>query len=191
MSEVKNKKSKKEEGELLSTQGPTPEDKTEEKPLVIVSRKEWGAAPPNFPGLQPLKRPAMTVMLRYFTGRDVCHTAEECIPVMRDIQRRDQDNNLVDISHNFLVGPDGTVFEGRGWTVSESPDLDMLRIGKQLRQPQTVQQYIINLAYIGNWEGEEAVSDVMKNSLKAIINHGVDCQQIAEKHKVMSMHEIF
>ncbi|KAK2146721.1 hypothetical protein LSH36_586g01011 [Paralvinella palmiformis] len=46
-----------------------------------------------------------------------CYTLDDCSAVVRAIQRMHMDSNgWDDIGYNFLVGEDGRVYEGRGWT---------------------------------------------------------------------------
>lgn len=78
--------------------------------MRFVSRAEWGAAAAR--GSTPLQpqRVGMFV-LHHTTGR------YSGAGTVRSIQRchMGPDRGWSDIGYNFLVAPDGTVFEGRGW----------------------------------------------------------------------------
>jgi hypothetical protein len=78
--------------------------------MRIVPRAEWGAAPARS---QTVLQPSRVVafVLHHTTGsyRDAS--------TVRAIQAFHQgpERGWADIGYNFLVAPDGTVFEGRGW----------------------------------------------------------------------------
>ena len=79
--------------------------------MDIVSRDEWGAAPRRSATRLARDR-VKKVVVHHTTGtyRDAS--------TVRAIQRFHQvDRNWADIGYNFLVAPDGTIYEGRGWLV--------------------------------------------------------------------------
>ncbi|CAJ1065885.1 peptidoglycan-recognition protein SC2-like [Xyrichtys novacula] len=83
--------------------------------VTIVSRDQWGAVPPK--KVTALKGLAKRVIIHH-TALPSCKDLEECNKRLASIQRGHMtDKKFDDIGYNFLVGADGTVFEGRGWGV--------------------------------------------------------------------------
>jgi hypothetical protein len=81
--------------------------------VKIVSRAEWGAAPAKSrTALIPEK--VTRLVLHHTTGR---YSGPQTV---RQIQAFHQgpERNWACIGYNFLVAPDGTIFEGRGWGLS-------------------------------------------------------------------------
>ena len=78
--------------------------------MRIVSRAEWGAAPAR--STTPLS-PAMVnlFVLHHTTG------SFRGARTVRSIQQFHQgpERKWADIGYNFLVAPDGVIYEGRGW----------------------------------------------------------------------------
>jgi hypothetical protein len=92
---------------------------------TIVSRADWGARPARGDlGLSPGSHSAY--MVAHHQGldpaaRDYDRAIELVLSdepqTLRAIQRYHQDGpeQALDIEYNWLVGPSGTIFEGRGW----------------------------------------------------------------------------
>ncbi|KAF3692979.1 Peptidoglycan-recognition protein SC2 [Channa argus] len=81
----------------------------------IVSRLEWGAAAPE--QKEKLKAPAWRVIIHH-TALPRCKGLTEGKDQLVCIQRMHmKGRGFDDIGYNFLVGGDGTLFEGRGWGV--------------------------------------------------------------------------
>jgi hypothetical protein len=78
--------------------------------MRIVPRAEWGAAPARS---QTVLQPSRVVafVLHHTTGR---YAGPQTV---RQIQQFHQgpERGWADIGYNFLIAPDGTIFEGRGW----------------------------------------------------------------------------
>ncbi|XP_074075319.1 peptidoglycan recognition protein 1 [Macrotis lagotis] len=80
----------------------------------IVSRLEWGGLPSRC--LKPLNLPVEYVVVSHTAGRS-CFSPAECEQQMRYIQADHvQFQGLCDIAYNFLIGEDGQIYEGRGWS---------------------------------------------------------------------------
>ncbi|XP_026231734.1 peptidoglycan recognition protein 5 [Anabas testudineus] len=87
-----------------------------EQKVKIVSRPQWGAAAPQ--QKERLKGSAQRVIIHH-TAFPSCTSLTECKDQLISIQRLHmQERGFDDIGYNFLVGRDGTVFEGRGWGVA-------------------------------------------------------------------------
>ncbi|XP_076591601.1 LOW QUALITY PROTEIN: peptidoglycan recognition protein 5 [Chaetodon auriga] len=81
----------------------------------IVSRAQWGAVAPR--QKETLKGTAQRVVIHH-TALPECTGLKECSDRLVSIQREHMTGKgFDDIGYNFLVGRDGTVFEGRGWGV--------------------------------------------------------------------------
>ncbi|XP_027701851.1 peptidoglycan recognition protein 1-like [Vombatus ursinus] len=82
----------------------------------IVSRAEWGALPSRC--LKPLNLPVDFVVVSH-TGGNPCLSPSDCEQQIRNIQVNDVHiQRLCDISYNFLIGEDGLIYEGRGWSTT-------------------------------------------------------------------------
>ncbi|XP_033730051.1 peptidoglycan-recognition protein SC2-like [Pecten maximus] len=87
-----------------------------EEELNIITRDSWGAK-------QPRKRVSMITPVDYFIihhsagflDNRACDNLLDCIEEVKDIQKEHMDNGYVDIGYHYLIGGDGSVFEGRGW----------------------------------------------------------------------------
>jgi hypothetical protein len=110
----------------------------------IVGRGEWGATPAR--SVTALHASRVTAfVLHHTTG------AYRDASTVRAIQRFHMvDRGWADIGYNFLVGPDGTIFEGRGWAVQ----------GAHARGHNAAS---IGVAYIG--DGRLPVPDIAKRSI--------------------------
>ncbi|XP_054259148.1 peptidoglycan recognition protein 1-like [Macrosteles quadrilineatus] len=82
-------------------------------PFRMVKRGDWRAQPPEFTE----KMPHPIELLRYVmnTGTPKCNGDQECIPMIQKIQQQHLEMGFGDIRYNFMLGDDGTIYEGRGW----------------------------------------------------------------------------
>uniref|UniRef100_A0A1L8E2U6 Putative peptidoglycan recognition protein lc n=1 Tax=Nyssomyia neivai TaxID=330878 RepID=A0A1L8E2U6_9DIPT len=82
--------------------------------LRLVSRSEWIAQPPN-EEIVNLTLPAHRVIIAH-TATEDCETQASCVYRVRFIQTFHlESRGWDDIGYNFLVGGDGSAYEGRGW----------------------------------------------------------------------------
>ncbi|XP_028275234.1 peptidoglycan recognition protein 5 [Parambassis ranga] len=126
----------------------------------IVSRQQWGAAAPR--QKQTLKGPAQRVIIHH-TATPSCKGLAECKSHIVSIQRGHMnERNFDDIGYNFLVGENGTVFEGRGWGV----------VGAHAKGHNSDS---LGIAFLGNFNNDtpsrEAISAV-KQLLKSGVSRG-------------------
>lgn len=82
--------------------------------MQIISRDQWGATAPN-KALQgwPSGQPSSWTL--HYEGVDVAIDEGDYAPRVRNIQAYHQRTGYSDIAYNFVVAPNGQVFEGRGW----------------------------------------------------------------------------
>ncbi|XP_054257976.1 peptidoglycan-recognition protein LF-like isoform X2 [Macrosteles quadrilineatus] len=84
------------------------------KPVNFIYRHVWGAQLPKW--IKALDLPISKVAVS-FTETDPCHTQDECMALVRKLQGEHlQDEKEPDIKYNFLIGGDGQIYEGRGYT---------------------------------------------------------------------------
>ncbi|CAH1169624.1 unnamed protein product [Phaedon cochleariae] len=78
----------------------------------IYSKKQWGGAEPK--SVRPLPLPIGLVIISH-SVTSACDNFDSCSRIVRGIQKDHFDINLSDVCYNFLIGGDGSIFEGRGW----------------------------------------------------------------------------
>ncbi|XP_075998708.1 peptidoglycan recognition protein 5 [Genypterus blacodes] len=83
--------------------------------VKVVSRLQWGAVAPK--PWETLKGSAQRVIIHH-TALAHCRGLSDCKQQLLSIQATHmKERGFADIGYNFLVGGDGTVYEGRGWGV--------------------------------------------------------------------------
>lgn len=83
--------------------------------VKMILRREWLAQPPKQP-LDNLTTPVPMVVI-WHSATENCTDQSSCTLLVKSIQRFHMlSQNWWDIGYNFLVGGDGYVYEGRGWT---------------------------------------------------------------------------
>nr|BBK26515.1 peptidoglycan recognition protein 16 [Nephotettix cincticeps] len=130
------------------------EEKKEEAPAVdksataaalqrMVTRDAWGAAASL--EMETLVTPVSNIICTY-TGTGTCSTQEECSQILKDLQQNHmQEQKMTDILYNFVIGGDGKIYEGRGWTTYAPPALK----GKRYSG---LDKKSINVAMIGDYK---------------------------------------
>lgn len=80
----------------------------------IISRSQWGARNPKH--VTAMHVPVHEFFIHH-TESPSCSSQSECSARVRGIQNYHMDSRgWSDIGYSFLVGEDGNVYEGRGWT---------------------------------------------------------------------------
>ncbi|XP_054260575.1 peptidoglycan-recognition protein 2-like [Macrosteles quadrilineatus] len=177
----------KEDLEVLDKMTKIPHERSEyndELTFSFCPRELWGAMDPD-PRLpmRKVKFPASHVRF-VDTGTDECYTPHDCFRLLQRLQKDHMEKeNLPDIKYNFMVGADGTIYEGRGWT----NDAD--RAPKYNR----LQTKCIDIAFIGNKKDESRhVPDNPFPSKKSEMHgsawagYGIEIKQVAEDHEMMT-----
>ncbi|XP_069118480.1 peptidoglycan-recognition protein SB1-like [Argopecten irradians] len=81
--------------------------------LHIISRDSWGARSPREP-LNTLGSQLSFFIIHHAAGYS-CTDLTSCLQQMKEVQKEQQyKKNFSDIAYHYLIGGDGTVFEGRG-----------------------------------------------------------------------------
>uniref|UniRef100_A0A8D1VXX1 Peptidoglycan recognition protein 4 n=2 Tax=Sus scrofa TaxID=9823 RepID=A0A8D1VXX1_PIG len=81
---------------------------------TVVSRKEWGADTVGC--CAPLALPVDYLIMHHVPGLE-CHNQTRCSQRLRELRAHHVRNGWCDVAYNFLVGDDGRVYEGVGWTM--------------------------------------------------------------------------
>ncbi|XP_053984942.1 peptidoglycan-recognition protein SC2-like [Hylaeus volcanicus] len=83
---------------------------------TIISRSEWGATPSTQP-IKSLRVDPPKYIIIHHSHTDGCTTQAICQARVRSFQNYHMnEKNWDDIGYNFLVGEDGNIYEGRGWS---------------------------------------------------------------------------
>jgi N-acetylmuramoyl-L-alanine amidase len=112
--------------------------------------------------------PVPNVVIHH-TEMGECYTVQDCIIVMRSIQDFHMDGNgWSDIGYSFLIGGDGTVFQGRGWdrVGAHAPGYNDKSIG---------------ISLIGNFM-VELPPDVEMEAAKSMIECGIELGYISPEY---------
>ncbi|XP_075042489.1 peptidoglycan recognition protein 1-like [Mixophyes fleayi] len=81
---------------------------------TIITRAQWGGRNPTC--RSKLSTPVPNVVIHHTEG-GFCNSRATCSAQMRNIQTYHmKTRGWCDIGYNFLIGEDGQVYEGRGWT---------------------------------------------------------------------------
>ncbi|XP_026851310.2 peptidoglycan recognition protein 5 [Electrophorus electricus] len=93
-----------------------PKGKENESSTVnIVSRSHWNAMEPR--SKDKMQGLAQQVIIHH-TALWSCRQSQEYISQLTYIQKMHvEERGFEDIGYNFLLGQDGTVYEGRGWGI--------------------------------------------------------------------------
>jgi len=140
----------------------------------IVSREEWVASP----GLtsQLGVHPASHVLLHH-SSTPTCDSLVNCAALVRSIQRHHMTRQRYgDIGYNFLVGEDGNVYEGVGWS-------------RQGTHDDRLNSRSIGICIIGDytsWLPNEAALNAVQN----LIECGVETGQLSPRYKILSHKQI-
>ncbi|XP_058803321.1 peptidoglycan-recognition protein 1-like [Phymastichus coffea] len=103
----------------------------------IIERAQWGARSPA--SLNYLVTPLLYAVIHH-TVTPECNRFSECADIVRSIQNHHMnDLGWDDIGYSFMVGGDGNVYEGTGWSTEGAHTLGYNRKS-------------IGIAFIGNFQ---------------------------------------
>ncbi|KAM4695937.1 peptidoglycan-recognition protein SC2-like [Rhinophrynus dorsalis] len=127
---------------------------------TILTKSQWGGRAPTC--RTAMSTPVTYVIIHHTAGAS-CTTQSTCITQVKNIQSYHMNTNgWCDIGYSFLVGEDGNVYEGRGWTTvgAHAPDYNSISIGISVigtftsRNPNTAAQNAVkNLISCGVSKG--------------------------------------
>ncbi|KAM3875326.1 peptidoglycan recognition protein 5 [Diretmus argenteus] len=125
--------------------------------VTVVSRLQWEAVAPRCRAT--LKGSAQRVVIHH-TALKNCNGFRECVEQLVNIQTMHMtERDFDDIGYNFLVGGDGTVYEGRGWGV----------IGAHSKGNN---HDSVGIALMGNFNNDTPSPEAM-SSVKQLLRSGV------------------
>lgn len=123
----------------------------------IVSRKGWGAVSPKHDATKISLAHRVVI---HHTANPSCKNQKEYFARLLSIQRvHMSERNFDDIGYNFLVGGDGTVYEGRGWGVKGAHAKDN-------------NDDSLGIAFMGHFENGMPSSEAM-SAVKQLLQLGV------------------
>jgi len=119
--------------------------------MRVVSRREWGAKPAK--ATTPLQPARVTMFVLHHTTGSYRGASARTV---RQIQAFHQgpERGWSDVGYNFLIGDDGTVYEGRGWGF----------VGAHARGENSRS---IGVAYVG--DGSRPVPDAAKRAIVELL----------------------
>ncbi|XP_062329062.1 peptidoglycan recognition protein 5 [Osmerus eperlanus] len=125
--------------------------------VTVVPRRQWGAVSPRC--RNTLKGPAQRAVIHH-TALSYCESPCECVAELTRIQTMHmQDRDFDDIGYNFLVGGDGTVYEGRGWGI----------VGAHAKENN---HDSVGIALLGNFN-IDSPSPAALSSVRQLLLHGI------------------
>ncbi|KAB0797681.1 hypothetical protein PPYR_08674 [Photinus pyralis] len=137
----------------------------------IISRSEWGARSSWKPPQTLEENPAPNVIIHHSTGPS-CENEHSCKSRVKSFQNYHMDTNRWnDIGYNFLIGGDGSVYEGRGW-------------GKSGAHTRNYNNKSIGICVIGNYQSTSP-NDSALAALKTLIQEGVAKGHIKRDYKLL------
>ncbi|XP_055686888.1 peptidoglycan-recognition protein LF-like [Lutzomyia longipalpis] len=165
--ELSDSESEEEESTTIDIEHSPPTD--DEHLLRIVSRNEWEARPElNEP--VHLHLPTKRVILAH-TATDNCTTLVDCIKIVKDLQKFHMDTHgWDDIGYNFLVGGDGSAYEGRGWE-------------KQGAHTKNYNVNAIGIAFIGTFNKVTPPEEQLR-AFRNLLQWGIDSKKLDEMYKL-------
>ncbi|KPP63842.1 hypothetical protein Z043_117865 [Scleropages formosus] len=145
-----------------------------EKCLTLVSRNQWGALVPLCK--ETLQYPAELAIIHH-TALWSCHGSQDHLTQLRHIQKLHmQDRGFDDIGYNFLIGRDGTVYEGRGWGV----------VGAHAKGHN---HNSVGIAFMGNFN-DEAPSSAALSSTQQLLLSGVVLGQLHHNYTLLGHRDV-
>lgn len=143
----------------------------------FYARKVWGARTPL--SQLRLKTPVDYVVISHTAGR-FCYLKNDCMSLVRDIQADHLSLTppLADIAYSFLVGGDGNIYEGRGWTTRTASG--GFANGRS-----------ININFIGSFENLDQPTYPQTEAVKALIEYGVNHTYIAKDYSLVAANSTY
>ncbi|XP_035736229.1 peptidoglycan-recognition protein SA-like [Vespa mandarinia] len=140
----------------------------------ILSKAAWGGKTEK--GINFLIIPLLYVIIHH-TVTPECTTRKECSARVQSIQSYHMDTlGWHDIGFSFLIGGDGNIYEGTGWT-------------KEGAHTYGYNKKSVGIAFIGNFEDKDA-SDKMLNAAHKLIRCGVSQGVLRENVRVIAARQV-
>ncbi|XP_054260251.1 peptidoglycan recognition protein 1-like [Macrosteles quadrilineatus] len=143
--------------------------------ITMVTRDEWGARQPK--QTLPLTLPVQHVICS-LTRTQPCFSLQSCKHFVKRFQKYHQAvKKRLDIPYNFLLAPDGTVFEGRGWH-------NYTEFKYWLPKGHTIKD-AVHIALIGDYKDQNIpIPRPMLEAMKYLILFGIKKHFIDENYEL-------
>ncbi|KAJ8675245.1 hypothetical protein QAD02_011031 [Eretmocerus hayati] len=146
----------------------------------IVSRSEWQAKQPKNVPIKLESNPPNLIVISHTDlahGGSYCVTKKSCSRMVRKLQTIHQDyQGYDDIAYNFLIGGDGTIYEGRGWDV-------------QGTHTKNFNSKSLGIALIGDFESRPPYAEQV-NGLKMFLKYAVEENKLDKGYKLIGQSEV-
>lgn len=149
----------------------TNSDTLDIQPPRIVNRRGWLAQPP-FAEYEDRKEPAKFVIIAHSATEDATTQSDNILLVRLIQQFHIESRKWNDIGYNFLIGSDGNVYEGRGWTARGAHTYGF-------------NQYSLGIAFVGTFINK-LPPKVALNHAKQLIAYGVKIGAIAPDYQLLA-----
>ncbi|CAB0038023.1 unnamed protein product [Trichogramma brassicae] len=139
----------------------------------LVSRGEWQAEPPSRPP-RPVESEPLAYVVAGTTdiGSSSCLGLLWCSHALRQLQRLARLRGSADLEHNFLIGGDGRLYEGRGWAVE----------GEHTLAADGLDARSLGVGFVGDHTTEPAVEQF--RALEALLDRGVSGGHLARDYRL-------
>lgn len=135
----------------------------------IVPRLNWSGQKVN-DKCTDLHMPVKLIVISH-TESTNCSTYFECVQQCLQVLKKHTINHgLIDIGYNFLIGGDGSIYEGRGFYKEGNHTMNFNNIS-------------FGIAFIGNFEKDKAPKKQIE-SAQYLINISVEMELVTRNHKV-------
>ncbi|XP_056637589.1 peptidoglycan-recognition protein LC-like [Diorhabda sublineata] len=145
------------------------------KKVRIVSRLGWLAQPPSEP-IDKLTTPVSLIIIQH-TATESCSSQAQCVFQTRTIQTFHMESkSWSDIAYNFLIGGDGAVYEGRGWT----------KVGAHTYAYNSIS---LGIGFIGTFNAE-VPNEKMINAFNNLADLGVRLGYLTNDYKILAARQL-
>lgn len=108
----------------------------------------------------------------------MCYEKHTCMEIVREIQKYHLSRNFADVAYNFLVGGDGNIYEGRGWS-NRSP-IEGFANNRN-----------IDINFIGDFSVYDNPTLPQFEAVRALIEYGVNKTNIAENFSLIAANSTY
>ncbi|XP_076643433.1 peptidoglycan recognition protein S2 [Halictus rubicundus] len=137
----------------------------------IIARSQWGAKASKI-AIKNLRVDPPPYVIIHHSATDSCTTQAICQARTRSFQNYHMnEKGWADIGYNFVVGEDGNVYEGRGWS-------------KHGAHTTPYNSKSIGICIIGNFVDHEPHAAAI-NATKKLIAYGVSIGKIQENYTLL------
>ncbi|XP_054262145.1 peptidoglycan-recognition protein LB-like isoform X3 [Macrosteles quadrilineatus] len=144
----------------------------------MLRRSEWGARKPHY--RENLFTPVDKIILNYYSRTRGCEENMDCMKMVRFIQDVHMDRkNYGDIAFNFLIGGNGVIYKGRGWTTNSERTKGKYKIydGK-----------CHEVCLLGDWREKEPPL-IMLDAFRKLIAYGIRKKFVDPTYEIIERKE--